>query len=383
MIYAIPYILLVIFYGVLAICYHQADDERRRFHIKIGCIAMFIFFFGFRGFIFYDWTNYYQHFRALPDFATLFTMKKWEWETGFTLLAVGCKTIIPDFQFFVFVCCVINTFLITRFFTRYTNNLPLAFVMFLSFNGIVLSTDLMRNSLSILLFINSIEYLQKRKPIPFFAINLLGFMFHSTALVFMTMYFFLHRKYNKWILLAIFVIANAIYLMHIPLLKTMIGIIADMIMPSTKYWLDQYTKMDTSTGFGLSIGYLERLITFFLMFCYIDKLRNRRPEANIFINSVFLYLILFLMLSEFRTVSTRVSGLFCYGYWIVWIDFIKCFTLRNNRLLFLTFMAIYCVLKTYTGCNYALADYENTIFGANSFSERYIFFRQHFNENKE
>lgn len=383
MIYAIPYILLIIYYGVLAVCYHQTNDERRCFHIKVGCIAMFIFFFGFRGFIFYDWTNYYQQFKALPDFTTLFTMKRWEWEPGFMLLAVGCKTIVPDYQFFVFICCVINTILMTRFFNKHTDNLPLAFVMFLSFNGIVLSTDLMRNSLSILLFVNSLVYLQRRKPLPFFAINLLGFTFHSTALVFMVMYFFLHRKYNKWILLAIFVTANAFYLMHIPLLKTMIGLIADVVMPSTKYWLDQYTKMDTVDGFGLSIGYLERLITFVLMFCYIDKLRKMRSESNIFINSVFLYLVLFLMLSEFRTVSTRVSGLFCFGYWIIWIDLIKCFAMRNNRLLFLAFVGIYCILKTYGSCNYALADYENTLFDTKSFSERYIFFRQHFNDNKK
>jgi len=379
MIYAFPYILLAIFFGILAIIYHQTEDVQRRLYIKVGCLVSFLFFFGFRGFIYYDWTSYYRTFYAYPELQSLLqtSILKWEGEPGFVLLGTVCKAIFPNYHFFVFICSTINTLLLARFFNRYSDNLPLGFLLFVTFNGIVLSTDLMRNSIAILLFINSVQFIYERRPVPYYIVNLLAIAFHSSALLFLPLYFFLHRRYNKWLLMGIFGAANVMFLLHIPILKTIISFIADFVSPSVKFWLEMYTKMDLNGGFGIGLGYLERLLTGTLLFCYIDKLRALRPNNDIFINSVILYLILFLVFNEFRTVSMRLSNLFSLGYWIIWADLIKCFSIRNNRLLYVSFMGIYCLLRIYGNCHVTIAEYDNILLGAKSYNERLLIFYQH------
>ncbi len=384
MIHALPYILLVIFYGILSILFHQTEDKQRRNYIKVACVGVFVFFFGFRGFIFYDWASYYPLFNAFPDFSTLLStpLSKWGTEPAFVLLGVFCKTLYPNYHFFVLICCSINLVLLWMFFKRYSDNIPLSFMLFLAFNGVMISTDLMRNSISILLFANSVRYIEDRKALPFFIINIIGLMFHKTSLLFLPTYFFLHYRFNKWILVIIFVVANAMFLMHIPILKTIINFLSDYVGSSTAFWMTMYTKMDLDAGFGIGFGYLERLMTGILTLCYLNRIRTLRPKSDIFINSVILYIIIFIIFNEFRQVSVRLSNLFSFGYWILWADLIKCFTIRNNRLLFIAFVGIYCVMKVYGNCNYALADYENILTGARPFNERLIFFRQHFSDDR-
>jgi len=382
MINALPYILLTIFYGVLAVYHHQINDLLKRRYVNTICILAFLFFFGFRGFVFYDWAAYYPMFQAWPTLGEFFSTSilKWGSEPGFTFLGVLSKTVFPNYHFFAFICSAINLTLMVRFFRRYSDNMPLSFMLFLAFSGIGLSTDLMRNSLSILIFANSVEFIHARKPLQYFGINLLGMMFHYSAVFFLPLYFFLHRSYSKWFLMALFVAANAIYLLHIPILKSIILMVTDIVAPSVRYYLDSYTKMDSGAGFGIGIGYLERLLTGGLLFCYMGKLRSIRPENNIFINCVILYLFLFLMFSEFRTVSARLSNLFSLGYWIIWADLLRCFTYRNNRLLYAAFVGIYCILKVYGICKVSLANYENILFGSQSYNEHIVFFRQHSND---
>lgn len=379
MINALPYILFIGSYGFLACIRHNTEDKFTQAKIDLASIFLFIFFFGFRGFIMYDWSNYYPIFKNLSDFMTLFNtpLNRWEWEPAFELLAVLCHTITPDWSFFVLVCTLIDTTLLVLFFKQENINIPLGFVMYLSMNGFGLSTDLMRNSIAIFLFLNAIPYLRQRRPIPYFIICVIAAMFHSSAWTFFPLYFFLNRQINKWILFSLFILTVTIYVFHIPILRSIISLLVGELNDSMNNYIDQYLNMgqDTST-FG--IGFIEKIFTASLTFIYIDKLRLLRLNSNIYINSLFLCITSFLLLSEFRTISMRVSTLFVYGYWIIWIDLIKCFNNQTNRKLYISFIAIYCLLKTYSSNTAAVNKYENVLLDSMNFTERLIFFRQHF-----
>ena len=379
MINALPYILFIGSYGFLACIRHNTEDKFTQAKIDLASIFLFIFFFGFRGFIMYDWSNYYPIFKNLSDFMTLFNtpLNRWEWEPAFELLAVLCHTITPDWSFFVLVCTLIDTTLLVLFFKQENINIPLGFVMYLSMNGFGLSTDLMRNSIAIFLFLNAIPYLRQRRPIPYFIICVIAAMFHSSAWTFFPLYFFLNRQINKWLLFSLFILTVTIYVFHIPILRSIISLLVGELNDSMNNYIDQYLNMgqDTST-FG--IGFIEKIFTASLTFIYIDKLRLLRLNSNIYINSLFLCITSFLLLSEFRTISMRVSTLFVYGYWIIWIDLIKCFNNQTNRKLYISFIAIYCLLKTYSSNTAAVNKYENVLLDSMNFTERLIFFRQHF-----
>lgn len=379
---ALPYLLLVLVYGLLAFYYQHTQTRMYRTYISALCIIIFIFFFGFRGFIYYDWINYYPSYESIGgNFAT--DMQRTRWEPGFMLLAFTIKHIYPSYQFFIWVCTLINISLLVRFFNRYVDNLPLALIVFLCMNGIVLSTDLMRNSIAILIFINILHYIPERKPIHYFFWCLVAASFHTTALCFIPLYFILNRSYNKWLLLSIFIVANLVYIFHIPVLKSLLSLFFGFISPTMKQWIDSYLTMDATTGSILSIGYIERLLTGILVFCYLDRLRSLRKESNIFINSLLIFLYLFLFLSEFRTISMRVSGLFSYGYWIIWVDLLKCFYYRNNRILFISFLAIYCLLKTYSNNKSKMSYYYNVLFENRTYTERALDFNRNYYDGEK
>ncbi len=380
--YAFPYLLLASFYGILGWWYRTAEEGLTRGRIVVLCIVTFILFFGLRGFVFYDWYGYYPNFNSY-SLATLKTLpfSQWPYEPGFVLLMTSCKALYNNFHFFVFVCTCINAVLLFRFFGKYSFNVPLSLMVFLCMNGIGLSTDLMRNSISILLFINALEFLEKRRPIPYFAVCVLATSIHYSSLLFFPLYFFLHRRISKWVFLGVFIIGNMIFLLRIPVFLQLVSYFANYIDPKLQLKIDIYVKYATGIGFKLDLGFIERLFSGILVFIYYDKLRGIRENSNIFINAILLYFIVFYAFSEFPVISKRFATLFVFSYWIIWSDLIRCFSLRNNRNLFIAFLSIYCLLKTYSLCNYPFAKYDNLIWGVKSYQERKIIFDKTFNES--
>ena len=92
---ALPYLLLVLVYGLLAFYYQHTQTRMYRTYISALCIIIFVFFFGFRGFIYYDWINYYPSYESIGgNFAT--DMQRTRWEPGFMLLAFTIKHLYPS-----------------------------------------------------------------------------------------------------------------------------------------------------------------------------------------------------------------------------------------------------------------------------------------------
>lgn len=366
---ALPYILLIFLLGVAAFLYDNTADGTRKKNIVIVSVAVFFIFFGFRGFILSDWINYYPFFYS----SSFYDIEDYQfgapdsWEPGFTLLNLLCKAIFDDYFFFQFVCCLLDTALLLNFFRKRVSNIPFALMLYIVFEGLVLSTNLMRNSIAIFLFLNALPYLEKRQPLQYFGICLLAATFHTTALLFLPLYFLFKVPINKWVFLGIFVACNIVYICHVSIflnLATMLGL-DEQFAGRIKIYTDYFSKAST-----FSIGYLERLFTGALVFLYFDKLKEVRKENVVFINALILYFIVFFCFSEFQVLSRRFSYLFVFSYWILWIDLVKCFAIENNKKLFVGFVFVYCLLRI--GGSTYLPDfkYENILFGSSSYQER-------------
>lgn len=381
--FALPYILLVCFYGTLGFWFQRTRDDNIRKRIIYLCVGVIIFFFGFRGFCFYDWNVYYvdyQHYNPIDLFNL--SPSDWPFEPGFTILMLITKVVYNDYHFFVFVCTVIDTVLLIRFLKKYIINIPLALMICFCMNGLGLLTDLMRNSIAILIFANALKFIEERKPIPYFLSCLIAFTFHTSAIFYFPLYFFLHRRLNKWVFLSIFIAGNFVYLFHISVFLSIINLITGFINPTLQEKINDYMKLMPDAGFRITIGYLERLLTGGLIFCYFNKLRDIRKGSDIFINSILIYFALFFFFSEFKVISQRLSYLFSFGYWIIWMDLIKCFSIKNNRKLFLVFLGIYCIFKMYGLTNYPIARYDNILFGAEPYHIRTNIYNKTYNEVK-
>ncbi len=369
--YSLPYILFCTFLGVMAVLHYDTINPEVRNKISTLCILVFLIFFGCRGLVFDDWLNYYPTFTSATwSSITLFPGKDWQMEVGFSILLMLCKSIVNNFSFFVFTCATINTYLLVRFLSRRISNIPLGIMIYVCMGGLVMSTNLMRNSIAILLFINSLEYIEERRPIRYFSICTLAFTFHISSAFYFPQYFILNRQYNKWLFISLFTIGNLILLFHISIFSPIVNNIGGNLNPDILNKAQDYTNMETNGGFNISIGYIERLFTGILVFLYMDKLIERRKENIVFINSLLLYFLMIFIFSELEELSKRMSNLFIYAYWILWYDLIKIFFHKNNRRLFIIFIYVYCILKIWGTARYITAEYDNVLFGAKSYTQR-------------
>ena len=376
MINAIPYIAITSIFCILGYIFENTENGNYKKNIQWFAISVFILFFGLRGYILSDWILYYEYFYTCDvDYLLNWPVTQGAMEPGFTLLCLLVKSIYANFHFFVLVCTIIDTYLLLRFFNKRIENTPLALAIYICFEGLLISTNFMRNSIAILLFINALEYLENRDWKKYFAVVFVAITFHASAILYIPLYFIFHRKCNKWLYLSIFIVCNLVFLGKISLVSTVLTVLG--IDESVSMKIRAYTEIyDKSTS--ISIGYLERLFTGGLIFCYYNKLIEMRKENIIFINAVLMYFMSFFLVSEFQVLSKRLCALFVFGYWIIWLDLLKCFAIENNKKLYATFIGLYCILKI--GSSTMLPDfkYENLLFGIQSYQERLYYHNRTF-----
>lgn len=373
MIYTLPYILLILFLAVLAWLYPMSTEESKG-KMQFLCLFVFMIFFGCRGFIGDDWTSYYPFFMkySVDNIENIgYIISESNFEPGFTLLMLICKWFINDFSFFVFICSAINCTLLFIFLRKRVDNFPLALLFFVCMGGFGMQTNLMRNSISILLFANALDFIKQRKMLPYFVVCSIALTFHASSILYFPLYFFFHKKCPKWLFLIIFVMGNLVFLLHIRFITPVLIFAAGKIGETYEILVRTYLESEFSDmNWVLSIGYLERLLTGFLVYCYYNKLVEIRKENVIFINSYIAYFFMYFFFSEFNVIGTRLSTLFIFFYWILWGDIIKCFSIKSNKMFFIIFLSIYCVMKIIGMTRLITLEYDNVLFGAKSYEER-------------
>jgi hypothetical protein len=366
---ALPYIVLFLSLFICGLYQDHIKDIKYKTYFSIVAVVIFFFFFGFRGFIAGDWTIYYEFFkRCTFDDVVNYSLKEGDFEPGFTLLCFICKTIYNDYFFFQFIVALIDTVLLVRFLRKAVDNIPYALILYITFNGFIISTDLLRNSIAIMIFLNSLVFIKERKIIPYMLLCTLALTFHTSSLFFYPLYFFFNKRCNKWLYLILFIISNIVFILHISIVPSILGFLGDGGDLENK--IIAYTELLNESK-TLSIGYLERLFTGFLLFIYYSKLKELRNDNAIYFNGIVTYLILSLLLSEFQVLSERITYLFSFGYWVTWLDLSKCFKYDNNRRLFKVFMIFYCLLRmSITAASSTDFKYENILFRHGSYQEK-------------
>ena len=375
--YSVAYIILFLLYAVMALLYRYASDYGKTW-IKATSILVFVLFFGFRGFIGDDWLIYYPVFddmysdNAINIFASIAMS---DLEPGFGFLQAVCKLIYPDYHFFIFVCCLLQCALLYNFFRKRIDNLPLAFMVFVCMSGIELELNLLRNSISLFICLNALDYLKERKPLPYFGLCLLAMTIHVSSVIFIPLYFFLHKRLPRLVYIGILVFSAVFLLAQVnfigPILLFIASYLGDFYVELVRNYIEG--EMTAIQGF-LSVGFLERLFTGFLIICYYDKLVKINRDNIMFINAFLLYFLSFALFREFEVASRRIALLFVFSYWILWCDLFKCFMYRGNKMLYALFVVCYGVLKIHSLTNGPKMEYDNVLFNIKSYEERYTIY---------
>ncbi|MBE0673804.1 MAG: EpsG family protein, partial [Bacteroidales bacterium] len=157
-IYSFPYLALILIFLILMIFENNLSlhNSLRGFNLQIVrwfSMGLILVFFGFRGFVGWDWTSYYPAFMSLPKIGgiTLDSFTGERFDPGFIVLMSLIKTIWSNYHFFIFVTTLIDIIILGAFLKRFSPSLALSGLVFIIMSGFYLETDLLRNAKSIML----------------------------------------------------------------------------------------------------------------------------------------------------------------------------------------------------------------------------------------
>ena len=388
MIYSIPYMIFFFFLLVLSVVVSEKkEDEMLCRNLTNLGIAVFLVFFGCRGYIWHDWTVYAVVFDKM-SWSDLFSYDYFKHgEPVWLLFELICKTIFDNYYFMAFVQCMINTLLLVRFFNKYSISLLFALATYVAFNGFEISINLMRNSMAMFIFLNAIPYIEERRIGRYLLLCAVATGIHLSSVIYIPLYFILNRNINKWVFLATVLVSNAVLFSNVAIvlkLAEAIGISNEILA----------AKIEAYSDFGMFGGsrfmLLQRFIITMMVFFYYEKLKELSPHNRIFINALLIYIVGSYFTSEFSEMSKRIGILFSFSFWILCGYLVKCCYYINNRRLFIGFMAFVLIFNTYTSTAEKIKEYQNWLFGTadpsevriNSVNKNFIEIKQ-INSNKK
>ena len=293
----------------------------------------------------------------------------WWWDKGFVVFAMLCKLVHPNFFFFVFVNTLIDIILFCLCLKKYKVNIPIAILAFLAFQGILTEINTMRNIKAILLFIYSLSYIKNRQLVRFLLINIIGFTFHSSAILFLPMYWILAPKYSMWIILPTLGIFTIIYLANINILQ---DYLMSMMFSADTAMINKFTHyLNNSEEATLSLGFLERILTLILCLFLYTKQSKNNSISIILLNSYFIFYILYAIFGFNFVFRDRIPYLFIYAYWFIY-PFLWNYYGAKGKVIKWAFLVLFFG-KIYLSTNMCSAYYETVLFHETTRSQR-----QHF-----
>lgn len=348
--------------------------------IRILTCTLLILFLGLRGHLMSDWMSYYPYFDSLPSLVThsssdLFGGIQLLSEPLFYIYSVIIKTVVDNYFFWIFIHVLIDIFILDRFFHRYSSYYVLSFIVFFVFGGAGLEINMLRNIKAIMLFLLSFQYLEARKPLPYFLLNSVGLLFHVSSILYFPLYFIVNKQFSKKFIWGIFIVGNVIFLLKISFIFPILKILGQILGGRIEHVITVYGNLDIySKGYALSVGFIERNITFILFALYYQKLTLANKYNKLFFNIYLCYFVTFFFFSDMTIITERVPNLFFCSYWVLYPNMFKLVeNLRNQKLVFYYMVLLLC-FKTTSGFGNILCRYDNVITGVSSFAERkYIF----------
>lgn len=337
-------------------------------------IISLLFFIGFRGFIITDWVEYYRFYQRLPTISNISSYGYHGWEKGFIIYASLIKTITNDFFLFQFISFFIDLIVINKFITENVEKgqYALAYISFFVFEGLNLEVNLLRNSKAILLFLLSIPYLERRKYVQYYLLNILGIAFHISSVVYLIFPFFINHKFSKKFILCVYFIGNVLFLFHISFTKAILTLILNVIGNSRiKNLIIGYDLLSDTNALGVSFGYFERILLFFLVFLFQDRLIKKNKRNLLFINMFWGYSFLFLFVFDIYVFCQRFKILFIPALWILIPEIFSLIKRRENKGLLLSVFLLYSCLATYLQCDEPNYQYSNYLLHEQDYQKSY------------
>lgn len=389
--YSPPYVFLFLIFFLLFLWENRIKKKEGNITIvRYICMLVFFVFFGFRGYLDTDFVVYYPIYEATPTlsdtqgvlrfFSSVHEDYLLKVEPGFKVFAILLKSISEDYFFLQIISSLIDVLFLNYFFKKYSPQYVLGFIMFLIFSGLIIEFNLLRNSKAIFLFIYSLQFIKDRNPVKYFICNGIGLLFHSSAIFYFPLYFFLHKKFAPQLVWGAFILGNVLYLGQIKFITPIVVAIGNFFGGVYSLMAEGYSEDSLySTGYGITMGYIEKFLTFILFYYSYNKISEQIKDEkmlNIFFNLFFIFTVTYLFLSEYSVLIDRMTTLFVMSYWILY-PYVYTVLERMFKLVFTFILFLFGIYKMINSNNNIIRKYENILWDKPTITRAYYIINKH------
>lgn len=275
-----------------------------------------------------------------------YTPVLWDWswtdqpfgyrEKGFFLIGVICKTVINNKTFYLSVVSFITFYFLYKDFKKYSIVYPLlGLCVYVARFFIGRNLMQIRAGLCYAIVLLGVQYITKRDWKRYFMMVFIAYLFHSSALVAIPLYFIPYLKLKKrhivWLIILAFIITG----FFTPVLRQLIADTGSDLN-TTIEGVDTYLRDDElqkAKGLGNPMIYYQ----LFLLMAYVfgERVLKKTTVHYYTIRDAYFYSTFILItFSMFLTLSARTSTMFATFEFVIIPSLIESFGKKNKWLTF-------------------------------------------------
>ena len=216
------WLYLIIFFIPVVVYLYKPRGRKKKVTFLIGFLSLLAIFVGISDMLGgYDRYIYAELFDSMADVTKKGgnpflsnTFRFYRAEFGYGSLNALISYITANRYIYILIVTLITYVLLIISLKQYTPNYPYAIILFLGLWFFFTFTYL-RQTLSAATCWLSIQYVIKRKPLPFFLIVFIAYTFHNSAIAFAPLYFLPTIKFKKEHIILIMIICFILGLTNI------------------------------------------------------------------------------------------------------------------------------------------------------------------------
>ena len=246
-------------------------------------------------------------------------------EPMYTLLNIGVYELGLDVQW-VFVVMGVLTLLFTyKSFPK--DGFALAVFLFILIHYFIGSFHMIRQGLATAIMAYAMVYIYQKNFLKFALFTLLASTFHiATGVILFTTYFFANKKFNRFFLISLIILAFMVVQQGL-LTKTATAVI-NVIAPAYSYYLSGRFGTSVEGSYGMVAPLIQALIAI-SVFYFKERIIEKYPMANIYINLYVLYIIFYFFRFEIN-IFNRLQYAFVYPFILSVVFFVKTFSSKGR-----------------------------------------------------
>ena len=338
---------------------------------------LYLFFFGFRGFVGWDIINYYANYQYNEHDT---------FEVGYSVLVDIFRCLDLDFFIFIFIITFLQSFFLFKVLKRYSPYPILSLWLCISISALNIQIETLRHNFLLIIFLYSLEFIKNRDLKSYTMCMLIGVLFHKIAFLLWIVYFLYHYLFSKkvdysvrnrdFLIYFLFLIGVSLFLLNISPIVFFSEIVYKIDIFRNfgvveKLYYYAHTEHYVGTYFDAWKRLSLPILLSFPIWLFRKRIIGFSDHVRFIYNIYILSWLISIYTVGFLVVWFRVYVLtFMFTFWILIPVLIKSIRWDFKIFFLLAFLILTSSRVIYTINKFPYLEYKNILFQQDSYDER-------------